>query len=93
MKLFKDSVYFKKAGFPSRNVHIFKIPEKVLCQIKLFRKTGGRKGDREKNRRLPGLSTLHKSAPFLFLPEQADIFYFLCYTVENIHRRQAYEYY
>ena len=35
---------------------------------------------------------LHKYALFLFLSERADIFFFLCYTEENIGRRHPYEY-
>ena len=39
------------------------------------------------------MGTLHKSYGFLSLLQTADIFVFLCYTVENISRRQVHEFY
>lgn len=39
------------------------------------------------------MGILHKSDSLLSLTKIADIFYFLWYTVENIGRRQGYEFY
>lgn len=39
------------------------------------------------------IGTLHKSKGCLSLTKTADIFPFLWYTVENIGRRQVYEFY